>query len=66
MPRGGIMVTVINIQKQFKTGLVKTAKGKIFPVKLHDSVINKIKENDTVELSKSQVSGDWLITEVKA
>lgn len=59
------MAIVVNIQKQFKTGLVKTAKGKIFPVKLHDSVMNKIKENDAVELKKSQVSGDWLITGVK-
>ena len=60
------MAIVINLQKQFRTGLVKTAKGKIFPVKLHDSVIKNIKENDTVELKKSPVSGDWLITEVKA
>lgn len=59
------MAIVVNIQKQFRTGLVKTAQGKIFPVKLHDSVMNKIKENDAVELKKSPVSGDWLITGVK-
>ena len=59
------MAIVVNIQKQFRTGLVKTAKGKIFPVKLHDSVINNIKENDAVELKKSPVSGDWIITGVK-
>lgn len=59
------MAIVVNIQKQFRTGLVKTAKGKIFPVKLHDSVMNYIKENDAVELKKSQVSGDWIITGVK-
>lgn len=59
------MVIVVNIQKQFRTGLVKTAKGKIFPVKLHDSVMNTIRENDTVELRKSSVSGDWIITGVK-
>ena len=59
------MAIVVNIQKQLRTGLVKTAKGKIFPVKLHDSVMNHIKENDAVELKKSQVSGDWIITGVK-
>lgn len=59
------MAIVVNIQKQFRTGLVKTAKGKIFPVKLHDSVMKHIKENDAVELKKSPVSGDWIITGVK-
>lgn len=59
------MAIVVNIQKQFRTGLVKTAQGKIFPVKLHDSVMNTIRENDTVELRKSSVSGVWMITEVK-
>lgn len=60
------MAIIVNIQKQFKTGLVKTNKGKIFPVKIQDQILNRINLNDAVTLKKSSVSKEWVITGVKA
>ena len=60
------MATIVNIQRNLKTGLVKTNKGKIFPVKIQDQLLNRINLNDAVTLKKSSVSKEWIITGVKA
>ena len=56
------MPVIINIQKQFKTGIVKTATGKKFPVKLQDWLVDGIMLMDYVELKKSKVTGEWIVT----
>ena len=56
------MPVVINIQPEFKTGMVRTATGKKFPVKLQDWLIEGIKLMDYVELKKSAVTGEWIVT----
>ena len=56
------MPVIINIQKQFKTGIVKTATGKKFPVTLADWLVDGIMLMDYVELEKSKVTGEWIVT----
>ena len=59
---GDRLPVIINIQKQFKTGIVKTATGKKFPVKLQDWLVDGIMLMDYVELKKSKVTGEWIVT----
>ena len=56
------MPVIINIQKKFKTGIVKTSTGKKFPVKLQDWLVDGIMLMDYVELKKSKVTGEWIVT----
>ena len=59
---GDRLPVIINIQKKFKTGIVKTPTGKKFPVKLQDWLIDGIMLMDYVELKKSKVTGEWIVT----
>jgi len=53
---------IINIQKDIKKGLVRTSKGKTFPVTLQDWLLDGIMLMDYVELKKSAVTGEWIVT----
>ena len=53
---------IINIQRNLKTGLVKTSKGKVFPVTLQNWLVDGIMLHDYVELKKSGVTGEWIVT----
>ena len=59
---GDKLPVIINIQRQFKTGIVKTSTGKKFPVKLQDWLVDGIMLHDYVELKKSKVTGEWIVT----
>ena len=59
---GTKMPVIINIQKQFKKGIVKTSTGKKFPVTLADWLVDGIMLMDYVELKKSKVTGEWIVT----
>lgn len=54
--------TIINIQRNIKKGLVKTNTGKTFPVTLQDWLVDGIMLHDYVEIKKSPVSGEWIVT----
>lgn len=58
------MPIIVNIQRNLKTGLVKTRTGKIFPVTIEGKFLRRVNVNDTVKLKKSPISGDWIITGV--
>ena len=57
------MPKIINIQRNLKTGLVKTSKGKVFPVTLQDWLVDGIMHGDYVDLKKSPVTGEWIVTD---
>ena len=59
---GSKMPVIINIQKKFKKGIVKTSTGKKFPVTLSDWLVDGIMLMDYVELKKSKVTGEWIVT----
>ena len=54
---------IINIQPEHKTGIIKTATGKKFPVTLQDWLVNDIRLMDHVEIHKSHVTGEWVVTD---
>ena len=51
---------LINIQRRFKTGMVKTCTGKKFPVHLSPVVCEGALLGDYVTLKKSSVTGEWI------
>ena len=53
---------IINIQRKLKKGLVKTSNGKVFPVTLSDWLVDGVMLQDHVELEKSKVTGEWIVT----
>ena len=53
---------IINIQRDIKKGMVKTASGKKFPVTLADWLVPGIMLMDHVEIEKSKVTGEWIVT----
>ena len=53
---------LINIQKRFGTGIVKTSTGKKFPVTLSPIVQKGAMLLDYVEIKKSAVTGEWIAT----
>ena len=57
------MPKIINIQRQFKTGLVRTSTGKTFPVHLQDWLVDGIMHGDYVDLKKSPVTGEWYVVD---
>ncbi len=59
---GDRLPMIINVQRRFKKGLVKTSKGKVFPVTLQDWLVEGIMVYDYVELKKSHVTGEWIVT----
>ena len=59
---GNHLPVIINIQKSFKKGLVRTRKGKTFPVTLQDWLLDGIQLYDYVELKK-YVTGEWFVTD---
>ena len=59
---GSTLPVIINLQKEFKTGIIKTATGKKFPVTIPDWIIPGIQLLDYVEITKSQVTGEWVVT----
>ena len=54
--------TIINIQRNIKKGLIRTNTGKTFPVTLADWLIDGIMLHDYVEIKKSAVTGEWIVT----
>ena len=56
---------VIHLVKPNKTCLVQTKAGKVFPCKLHDSVVDGIMLADYVEVNKSSITGEWIVSDYK-
>ena len=59
---GDKLPVIINIQRRIKKGIVKTATGKKFPVTLSDWLADSIMLQDYVEIKKSKVTGEWIVT----
>ena len=59
------MPKIINIQRKLKKGLVKNQNGKVFPVTLQDWLADSIELLDYVELKKSPVTGEMIVTDYK-
>ena len=55
--------TVVNVQKEYGTCLVKSAKGKIYPAEINR--LNKtIKVNDKALVTKA-IDGSWIVIDVE-
>ena len=59
---GDNLPKIINIQRKLKKGIVQTSTGKKFPVTLQDWLIDGIMLHDFVEINKSPVTGEWIVT----
>ena len=51
---------LINIQRRFKTGMIRTCTGKKFPVHLSPVVCEGALLGDYVTIKKSAVTGEWI------
>ena len=59
---GDSLPVIINIQRKLKTGIIKTSTGKKFPVTLSDWLVDSIMLQDYVEIKKSKITGEWIVT----
>ena len=59
---GDKLPTIINIQRKLKHGLVKLANGTIVHVTLQDWLLDGIELYDYVDLEKSAVTGELIVT----
>ena len=54
---------LINIQKNYGTGLVQTKSGKKLKVIISRELLNDVQLMDYVELKKSPVTHEWVVTD---
>ena len=59
---GTRMPQIINIQRKLKRGIVRTSTGKKFHVTLATWLSDCIMLHDYVEIKKSAVTGEWIVT----
>ena len=59
---GDRLPVIINIQRRIKKGIVKTTTGEKFPVTLADWLVDSIMLQDYVEIKKSKVTGEWIVS----
>ena len=59
---GDIMPKIINIQRRFKKGLIRTADGKTHHVTLQDWLLDGIMLQDYVEVKKDHVTDELIVT----